>query len=160
MTTEPQMEHQWLQKLIGEWTCEGEATMGEGKEPAHWKATESVRSIAGLWIVAESEGEMPGGGRSTAIMTLGYDPAKGRYVGTFVASMMTNMWVYDGALDAGGTVLALQTEGPSMVTPGQLAKYIDAIEVEDDNHRQMVSKMLGEDGTWRVVMTMKYTRKS
>ena len=35
------------------------------------------------------------------IMTLGYDPQKKRFVGTLIGSMMTHLWVYDGALDAG-----------------------------------------------------------
>jgi hypothetical protein len=48
MKIEPQKEHQWLQKLVGEWTCEGEATMEPGKPPAQWKASERVRSLGGL----------------------------------------------------------------------------------------------------------------
>ena len=28
MKTEPQKEHQWLQKLVGEWTYESECSMG------------------------------------------------------------------------------------------------------------------------------------
>ena len=45
MKTEPQKEHQWLQKLVGEWTCESEATMEPGKPPERFKGTESVRSL-------------------------------------------------------------------------------------------------------------------
>ena len=59
MKTEPQKEHQWLQKLVGEWTYEGEATMEPGEPPAKMTGTESVRSLGGLWILAEGQGEMP-----------------------------------------------------------------------------------------------------
>ena len=100
MKTEPQKEHQWLQKLVGEWTYEGEATMEPGEPPAKMTGTESVRSLGGLWILAEVQGEMPGGGVATTMMTLGYDPQKRRYVGTWIDSMMTRLWVYEGALDA------------------------------------------------------------
>ena len=62
MKTEPQKEHAWLQQLVGEWTFEVEATMEPGKPPEHFRGTERVRSLGGLWIVAEGEGEMPGGG--------------------------------------------------------------------------------------------------
>ena len=31
MHTEPQKEHHWLQRLIGEWTYEAEAVMEPGK---------------------------------------------------------------------------------------------------------------------------------
>lgn len=33
MKIEPQKEHQWLQKLVGEWTCETEAACEPGKPP-------------------------------------------------------------------------------------------------------------------------------
>ena len=60
---------------------------------------------------------MPGCGPSTTIMTLGYDPQKERFVGTFVASMMTHMWHYNGSLDAAEKVLTLDTEGPEHERP-------------------------------------------
>jgi hypothetical protein len=51
MKAEPQREHQWLQKLIGEWTCESEATMEPGKPPERFTGTESVRSLGDLWVL-------------------------------------------------------------------------------------------------------------
>jgi hypothetical protein len=159
MKTEPQKEHQWLQKLVGEWTFEVEATMEPGKPPEHFKGTESVRSIGGLWIVAEGQGEMPGGGAATTMMTLGYDPQKKRYLGTWVGSMMTHLWLYDGALDAAGKVLTLDTEGPSMADEGKMAKFRDLIELGSDGQRLLTSHMLGEDGQWHGLMTATYRRQ-
>jgi hypothetical protein len=156
---EPQKEHLWLQRLVGEWTCEGEATMEPGKPPAKWTGTESVRSLGGVWIVAEGQGEMPGGGASTTIMTLGYDPQKKRFVGTFIGSMMTNLWLYDGALDTAERTLTLDAEGPSMAGPGKMAQYKDAIEFKSDDHRVLTSHMLGDDGKWHGFMTANYRRK-
>src|SRR4029450_1377099 len=112
MKPEPQKEHQWLQKLVGEWTYDGEASMEPGKPPERFKGTESVRSLGGLWVLCEGHGEMPGGEPATTLMTLGYDPEKGRYVGTWVGSMMTHLWIYDGGLDAAGKVLTLGSRGP------------------------------------------------
>ena len=73
---EPQKEHQWLQRIVGEWTCEGEAMMKPGEPPVKWKATEVVRPLGGLWIVGEGKGDAPGGGTSISMMTLGYDPQR------------------------------------------------------------------------------------
>jgi Protein of unknown function (DUF1579) len=159
MKTEPQKEHQWLQKLVGEWTSEADATMGPGKPPEKFKGTESVRSLGGLWILAEGQGEMPGGGAATTMMTLGYDPQKQRYVGTWIGSMMTHLWIYDGALDAAGRVLTLDAEGPSMVTEGKMAKYQDVIEFKNGDHRVLTSRVLGDDGKWHEFMTANYRRK-
>jgi hypothetical protein len=159
MMTEPQKEHQWLQKLVGEWTYETEATMEPGKPPEKFTGTESVRSLGGLWILVEGQGEMPGGGAATTLMTLGYDPQRKRYVGTFIGSMMTHLWVYDGALDAAERVLTLDTEGPDMAAEGKMAKYKDVIEFKSDDHRVLSSHMLGDDGKWHEVMTTHYRRK-
>jgi hypothetical protein len=159
MKAEPQKEHAWLQKFVGEWTFEGECVMGPGQAPMKSTGTESVRSLGGLWVMGEGRGEMPGGGPTTSIITLGYDPHKQRFVGTFVASMMTYLWIYDGALDAAGKVLTLDAEGPSFSGDGQMAKYQDIIELRSDDHRVLRSQMLGDDGQWYGFMTAHYRRK-
>lgn len=159
MKTELPKEHQWLEKLAGEWTYEAEATMKSGEAPVKSTGTEIVRSLGGLWMVAEGQGEMPGCGAATTMMTLGYDPQKKRYVGTWIGSMMTHLWVYDGALDEAGSVLTLDTEGPSMAGDGKMAKYQDVIEYKSDDHRILASQVLGEDGKWRRFMTAHYRRK-
>src|SRR5262245_9370926 len=158
MKVEPQQEHQWLQKLVGEWTFEADAVMGPDKPPEKFKGAESVRSIGGLWMACEGRGEMPGGGTATTVMTLGYDPAKKRYVGTFIGSMMTHMWVYEGELDPSGKVLTLDTEGPNFGPGGGTAKYKDVIEFKSDDHRVLTSHMLGADGQWHGFMTAHYRR--
>jgi hypothetical protein len=154
---EPQKEHEWLSQLVGEWTFEGEAMMGPDTPPEKFKGTERVRSIGGLWILAEGQGEVPGGGVATNIATYGFDPQKNRFVGTFFGSMMTNLWIYDGALDASGKVLTLDTEGPAMVREGT-AKYHDVITIESADRRLMTSELQGEDGQWTRFMSMTYRR--
>ena len=101
---------------------------------------------------------MPGGGAATMIITLGFDPQKQRFVGTWVGSMMTHLWVYDGALDPAGKVLTLNAEGPSMSGNG-MAKYQDIIELKSDDHHTLTARMLGDDGTWTQVMAADYRRK-
>jgi hypothetical protein len=92
-------------------------------------------------------------------MTLGYDPQQKRFVGTWIGSMMTRMWVYDGALDAAGRVLTLDTEGPNPAAEGKLARYKDVIEFKSDDYRVLTSSMLGDDGIWREFMTANYRRQ-
>jgi hypothetical protein len=160
MNAEPQKEHRWLQRLVGEWTYEAECDMGPGQPAGKSSGTETVRSLGGLWIVAEGRGEMPGGGPATMIMTLGYDPQTKRFVGTWIGSMMTHLWIYDGALDAAERVLALESDGPSMAGDGSMARYCDAIEFRSDDHRILTSSVRGDGGTWRPFMTAHYRRKA
>ncbi|KUG21145.1 hypothetical protein ASZ90_009107 [hydrocarbon metagenome] len=160
MMAEPQREHRWLQKLVGEWTAEIEAMMAPGQPPVKFSGTESVRSIGGLWVLAEGRSELPRGGSTTSIMLLGYDPQKRRYVGTNIGSMMPYFWVYSGSLDPDERVLTLDTEGPGMTAEGKMTQYKDVIETRSDDHRVLSSHMLGEDGNWHTVMTADFRRKS
>ena len=159
MNMEPQKEHQWLQKLVGEWIYEAEAIMEPGKPPEKFSGSESVRSIGGLWVVCEGQGEMCGGGTATTLMTLGYDPQKKQYVGTWIGSMMTNLWIYDGSLDSTEKILTLNAEGPVFGAEGKLGKFKDVIEIKSDDHRLLTSHMLGDDGAWHQFMTANYRRK-
>ena len=103
---------------------------------------------------------MPGGGAATMIMPLGYDPQKQRFVGTWVGSMMTYLWLYDGKLDASEKVLSLESEGVSMTGEDKMASYRDVIEFKSDDHRVMTSHMLGNDGQWHQFVTTHYRRRS
>jgi hypothetical protein len=161
MKAEPQQEHAWLDRLVGDWTYEAECSMGPGQAPSRATGTHRVRSLGGLWVVGEGQGEMPGCGETaTTLLTLGYDPQRKRFVGTWVGSMMTHLWVYDGALDAAGKVLTLDAEGPSFTGDGTTAKYQDVIEIEGDDHHILSSRCLGDDGEWRTFMTAHYRRKA
>jgi hypothetical protein len=102
---------------------------------------------------------MPGIGAATTMMTLGYDPQKKRYVGTWIGSMMTHLWVYDGELDTAERVLTLDSEGPAMTGEGKMAKYKDVIEFKSNDHRVLTSHVLGDDGKWHGFMTANYRRK-
>lgn len=156
MHVEPQKEHHWLQQLVGEWTFETECVMEPGKPPSKFQGVEVVRPLGSVWILCDMTGEMPGGGKGINLMTLGYDPAKKRFVGSFIGNMMTNLWVYDGVLD--GNVLTLDTEGPTFTGDGKLAKYQDIIEIIDADQRTLSSQSIGPDGKWVRFMTARYRR--
>lgn len=159
MTTELQNEHAWLQKFVGEWTYEAEAIMKPNQPPQKTTGIENVRSLDGLWLLAEEQGEIPCGGTATMIMTLGYDPRKQRYVGAWIGSMMAHLCVYEGELDATEKVLTLNSEAPAMTGEPKMAKYKDAIEFKSDDHRVVTSYMLDDDGNWHKFMTANYQRK-
>lgn len=158
---EPQKEHRWLRKLVGEWTFEvvGETPAGAAEEcGGGHTGTESARSLGDVWVLAEGNGVVPGAGPARTLMTLGYDPAKGRFVGTWIGSMMTHLWVYDGELDAEGRTLTLHAEGPSMAGDGTIGKYRDVIEFVDDDYRLLKSYFQGADGGWAQFVTGHYRR--
>lgn len=158
MKAEPQKEHHWLQQLVGDWTYETEVTMESDQPPEKATGTEMVRSLGDLWILAEGQGQMPGCGEANTLMTIGYDPQKQSYVGTWIGSMMTYLWSYAGELDATERMLTLNSDGPAMTGEG-LAKYRDVIEFKSDDHRVMTSYVLSDDGQWHQFMTVNYRRQ-
>ncbi|MFM9996924.1 MAG: DUF1579 domain-containing protein [Phycisphaerales bacterium] len=157
MFSKPVAQHKWLQKLVGTWAYDSEMPGEPGKPALKCSGTESVRSVGGLWVVGEGRGEMPGGGDATMLITLGYDAAKKRFVGSWVGSMMANMWVYEGVLK--GNTLTLNTEGPDCFGKSKKpVKYRDTITITGRNTRTLSSSMPGKGGKWITFMTAKYTR--
>ena len=159
MKVEVMPQHQWLTRLVGEWRYESECPDPSGAAPQKMTGTETIRMLGGIWMLGETRGEMPGGAPMTALITLGFDPDKGRFVGTWIGSMMTELWNYhNGWLDDAQKVLTLEAEGPSFDGGGKRAQYRDIVEIVDANHRVLSGNLRGEDGQWTCFMKSHYTR--
>lgn len=154
----PQQEHEWLQKIVGEWTVEYEGTMGPDQPSTTWHGTESTRSFGGFWVIGEGCVQAPDCEEGRTIITLGYDPRQKRYIGSFIGAMMANMWVYSGTLDAEERVLTLDTEGPNMMEEGKISRFQDIMTIVDVDYRVLTSQILGDDGEWHQFMTAHYRR--
>lgn len=156
-TPQPSAEHRWLQKLVGEWRFEYDCSPAPDQPPEKLTGTEVVRSLGGLWTIGE--GEMPGGEGCQTIMTLGYDPLTKKFIGSFIASVMTHLWPYQGSLDLAKNTLTLDSEGPSFADQTKMTKYQDIITFIDDNHRTLSSQYLDDQRQWQPFMTAHYYRK-
>lgn len=157
MHFEPTKEHLWLKRYLGEWTSVSECAGEPGGEPMKMEGRETVRAIGDLWIQGEGRGEMPGGGKATMFITVGFDPERGRFVGTWVGSMMTHMWVYEGWLE-GEDTLILEAVGPRMDQPDKTTKYRDITEFKGPDERIFRGMILQDDGSWQQMMTATYRR--
>lgn len=146
MFASPQQEHAWFDRLLGEWTAKSECQMPDGSTHKG-EGRLTCRSLGGLWLIADGAGEDPTSGPWSTQMTLGYDPAIERYVGTFIGSMMTHLFVYSGLVDSTGAKLTLDTEGPGF-DGSSTAIYQDVIEVLSDDHWLLKSQTRSEDGQW------------
>lgn len=154
----PTPQHQLLTMLAGDWTFDAMTSMGPDHPAAHFTGRETVRSLGELWIICEavhhSEGDVP----PRTMMTLGFDPAKGKFVGTFIASMMTYLWPYEGDIDPGGSVITLASHGPSFSDPSTTSPYRDVITVLSENERLLTSHIPSADGKWVEFMRCHYKR--
>jgi hypothetical protein len=142
---------------VGEWETEGEIFI-EGQPSIKTKGTETVRRVGGFWVVTDITGEFMGA-PFVAVMTLGYDAEKKKYVGTWVDSAQAMMWHYSGTVDDGGKILSLETRGPNPVRPGEIADFRDTMEIKNSDEREFTSSIVEKDGTLTKMMTVKYRRK-
>lgn len=165
MFSTPGKEHEWLMQLVGKWEYETRFPQGDGKPEGSVMGRETVRSLGGLWIVAEGESVMPAeegktGDPCQMLLTIGYDPAardgKGAYVGSWIGSMMARIWTYDGSLEQ--NKLTLASTGPSFSDPTKISNYRDVIEIITPDERHFSSWTQGDDGQWTRFMHAVYRR--
>jgi hypothetical protein len=152
----PAKEHGWLRRFEGDWDTEGEIQMDPNQPPMKVKGSDRSRMIGGFWLVSEGRGnEMNFESR----LTLGYDEKKKKYVGTWVDSMSSYLWRYEGTVDPSGRILTLETEGPIPPDFTKTVKYREVTEFKSDDHRVFTSARVGPDGKWMTLVTIHSRRR-
>jgi hypothetical protein len=152
----PTTEHEWLQKFVGDWDAEVEMVMEPGKPPMKTKGTNRDRMLGGFWMISEGGNEEMG---YKFLLTLGYDPKKKKYIGSWTDSMTSYLWRYEGTVNPAGNTLTLETEGPSPMTPDKLTKFREVTEFKGKDLRVFTSSALGGDGKWNTFLTVTARRK-
>ncbi len=156
--TKPIKEHEWLQKLVGNWRFESVMSMGPGQPEQRSQGTETVQSLGGLWAHVHGKAQLPDGVAMEYYSGLGYDVSFKEYRGFWMASVSSHLWKYTGVLSPDGKTMTLSCVGLSMVKDGETANYRDVIELIDENHRTLTS--YGEDDSvnWQQFYQNRYTR--
>lgn len=153
----PTKEHELLKQFAGEWQTSTTINM-PGMPPMSTSGTETARMVGDFWVMGEHKGDMMGT-PFTGIMTLGYDPTAGKYVGTWIDSVSNHMWTYEGTYDESAKVLTLNTQGPCPMKGGEIVKMQDVIELKSPGHKTMTSRMM-DNGQWVTGMTMEGHKKN
>lgn len=157
-TPSPTEHHQWLLRFVGKWETQGKATMGPGQPPIECTGTLTCRSVGEYWIVNEMNGEIMDS-PMVGVQTIGYDPQKQQFIGTWIDSSNSFMWHYKGSLDEAGTTLTLEADGPSFTEPGKTTQFRDIYRFDSDDKMTTFSKMKDGDGNWVTFMEGTATRK-
>jgi hypothetical protein len=157
----PQGEHAWLQRLVGDWECDAPPPPPGVALPPDAPSTlvTTYRTLDGVWLVGESAMPSPDGTMGHTLMTVGFDPARGRFVGTWIGSMMTHLWVYDGELDPDGRTLLLYADGPDMAGTGAMVQYCDSIEFVEADRHVFRGSLRDENGGWKPFMELEFRRR-
>jgi hypothetical protein len=150
---QPGPEHEMLKKDVGTWDATVEMFMEPGGAPAVSKGTETVAMMGGFWQITEFKSEMMGQpfeGRGT----MGFDPAKKKFVGTWVDTMAPGYYTVEGTYDPATKTLTATMEGPD--PSGGRTTTKETTEWKDSDTR--VFTMYAPDGK-TVGMRISYKRR-
>jgi hypothetical protein len=154
----PVKEHEWLKQIEGEWETTGEMQMAPDQPVIKSKGIEKNRMNGAFWLVSNQKGECMGM-TMECVFTLGYDPSKKKYVGTWIDNMTPHLWSYEGEVDSAGKTLTLLTKGPDPMAPGKTRNFKEVLTIKDKDHRTFTSSMQGDDGKWTTFVKMESKRK-
>jgi hypothetical protein len=157
-TNESGIERAWLHQLIGNWTYEFSVESDQPEAGATATGTEHVWSIGDHWVAAENKGDGADGSKTHSLTVLSFAAERGRFTGSVAASMVAQMFLYDGMIAEGGSALHLETEGPALSDDRASDKYRDIIRVIDPNRRELIAQVLDADHGWRTFMRTRYRR--
>ncbi|HZN41296.1 MAG TPA: DUF1579 domain-containing protein [Planctomycetota bacterium] len=152
----PAPEHQKLTASVGTWDAVVEM-MGEDGKPQTNKAVSEITAIGGLWVIDDFKGSM-GGADFHGHGTTGYDPAKGKYIGTWIDSWSTSIMTLEGTYDAAKKALTMSGTGPGM--DGKPVLHHMVTTEKDANTRVFEMFVPGPDGKAMKIMTITYTRRA
>ncbi len=128
---QPTEHHKMILKGVGEW--EGSMTMyGMGPEPMTIPAKESVTALGQFWTQSRFSCDF-GGMAFEGSATSGYDPAKKKFVGTWIDNMSTSITVMEGDYDKKAGTLTMHYKGPHPAT-GEMVAHRNVSKFTDDTY--------------------------
>jgi len=153
----PGPQHQRLAAMAGTWDATI-ATVDSDGQPVTTKGV-AVRTVGlgGFWLLEDFRGEFQGAeflGRGQT----GYDPAKGKYVGSWIDSMSPALMVMEGDFDQSGKVLTTTGTGPGM--DGRPARFRNVSTLVDADTEVFEMFVTGPDGKEQKMLTITYKRRA
>ncbi len=154
----PTREHEMLSGNVGTWNVKCQYFMDPSQPPMEQTAVETVEPVGAFWTVSKFECDMMGApfvGRATC----GYDTRRGKWVGTWIDSMSTNLFVMEGDMNEEGTTLEMTCQGPNMQT-GDMTTFRSVEKRNDDGTREFDFHMALPDGNEIQLFHYVYSKQS
>jgi hypothetical protein len=148
----PTKEHDWLKQFVGQWDCHAASVASDNQPAMQSKGLMKSKMLGSFWVVNELDIDIAGG-TFHAIQSLGYDPDKKKYVGTWIDSMVNYSWQYEGEVEVATNKLVMIAEGPNFMTDGRLTQFRDSYEFKTPDLIATTSEIKGDDGKWITFMT-------
>jgi len=157
----PTPEHERLAKDVGTWDATVKSWMrGPDSEPLVSQGVEVVKLLpGGLWVHTEFTGKFGDQGFHGLGQT-GYDTRKGKYVGTWVDSMSTDIMTMEGDYDSATRTATFYAKGTDPAGKAYDAKMVAKNENDDNRVFTMSMKSDETKGEYVKMMEITYKRRS
>ena len=149
--------HKVLGGMAGKWVTKTKSWMEPGKPPTESTGTcEAKMLLGGRYLQQEYVGDMMGS-TFTGINVIGYDNYTKRYVSTWIDSMSTGIYFFEGTASPDGKVITQESryddpvQGPAIWR--SVSKIVDANTLE---YEMYITGKVGKDVK---MMEMTLTRK-
>lgn len=152
----PGSEHEYLEKLVGNWNVAAKFFMVEGQPPMQASATaEFAMELGGRYLIQDYKSEFMGQAFEGQ-MHMGFDNVTQEYISIWRDTWSTRPMISHGSLEENG-VLMLEHENIDLMTPeGRPGRF--EMEIQSDNKMLFRSYDLMPDGSEVMNMELEYTR--
>jgi hypothetical protein len=152
---QPGPAHQVYQKDVGVWDADVVINPGPGAPPIPSKGVATNRmGCGGRWLICEFKNETTG---FEGHGIFGYDPAKGKYVGTWIDPMRTFLTIYEGTYDSATKTMTMWVE--TEITQGKRIRWRETTETKDRDTQIWRQLMTLPGGNEFEAMTVTYSRR-
>ena len=153
----PGAPHQKLAALAGSWSTKTKAWMEPGKPPVEGTGTCEQRMLLdGRYLQQEYTGDMMGS-PFTGINVIGYDNHTGKYVSTWIDSMSTGIYFFEGTASADGKTITQESSYDDPVRGPTVWRSVTRI--VDANTLEYEMYLIPKGGKEEKMMEMKVSRK-
>jgi hypothetical protein len=153
----PGTPHKVLASMAGSWNTKTRAWMEPDKPPTEDTGTcEQKMLLDGRYLQQEYTGEMMGS-RFTGINLIGYDNHTKKYVSTWIDSMSTGIYYFEGTASADGKTITQESSYDDPVRGPTVWRSVTRIVNENTLEYEMYLTPKG--GKKEKVMEMTVTRK-
>ncbi len=154
----PDPQHEALKYFEGTWDATAKFLGDPEKPMPESKGTEKAEMIlGGYWLSSEYKGEMMGT-PFTGRGTMGYDEHKQKYIGTWIDSLSSGLYVSEGSADKDGKVFTMICQG-FCDCEGKSITIKQVYEIKDHDTWKMSFLAPNPDGKEVTTGTIEYKRR-
>ena len=153
----PGAPHKVLASMAGSWNTKTKAWMEPNKPPMESTGTcEQKMLLGGRYLQQEYNGEIMGS-PFTGINLIGYDNHTKKYVSTWIDSMSTGIYYFEGTASADGKTITQESSYDDPVRGPMVWRSVTRI--VDDNTLEYEMYLTPKGGKKEKMMEMTVTRK-